>query len=363
MKLTLIRFLLLVALVATLPLSASASDNRTPPVWGKWSVGCGNSGLCYASSFTREQSTWLDMRIVRDWHATSGPLLRLTANAPLNNERKITIDVDGTPIDSLPVAQLREIQGSVATPPGFRPVGGEGFWLPTGPLTDEIVQAMVVGSVMTVTLPIGTDDVRVRVLLDGMRLALDWLDDRQQRSGTVSAIVNTGTEPAVDAPHAQPILNPETLPPALKSAWDANRFCSDIDPAIFAGLDAVAAPLADKSTLYLLPCGAPSAYNTPYVVILSLDGDKTRQVHLARMSEHGPVATDLVYNARWNPGTLELIGLFKGSGVGDCGRWSRWAWTGTGFALREQATRQTCDGKDVPISDWTTIWPHATAAQ
>ncbi|WP_417671966.1 DUF1176 domain-containing protein [Roseibium sp.] len=363
MKLTLIRMLLLTVLVATMPLHALASSERTLPVWGKWSVGCGNSGLCFSSTFVREQSTWLDIRIVRDWPGNSDPLLRLTANAALNNEGTIEIEVDGKTVDALPVSQLREIQGAVVTPAGFRPLGGEGFWLPTGPVTQTVLNAMVSGKSMTLSLPIGNDIVTVPVSLGGLRASLEWLDDRQQRSDTVSAIVKTGDDPAVDAPHAMPILLPDTLPPAVKNAWDANRFCSDIDPAIFASLDAVAAPLADKSTLYLLPCGAPSAYNTPYVVILSLDGDRTRQVHVARMTDQGPIATDVIYNARWHAGKLELTSLFKGSGVGDCGTWSRWTWTGSAFALREQAARQTCDGKETPISDWDNIWTDARAAE
>lgn len=363
MKPTLIRTLLLTALIAALPLTASATGSRTTPTWGKWSVGCGNSGLCFASSFTREQSTWLDIRIVRDWPAMSGPLLRLTANAALNNKGTIAIAVDGKAIDSLPVAQLRESQASMSTPPGFRPLGGEGFWLPSGPLTKTVLAAMVAGNVMNVSLPIGDEEVAVHVSLKGMRASLEWLDDRQKRSGSTSAIIKTGTAEAKDAPHAMPVLSPDTLSPAVKAAWDANRFCSDIDPAIFASLDAVAAPMADKSTLYLLPCGAPSAYNTAYVAILALDGDKTRHINVARMTEQGPIATDLIYNARWQAGTLQMTSLFKGSGVNDCGTWSRWSWTGSAFALREQATRQTCDGTEVPISDWDTVWHNATEAK
>ncbi|MBD8876118.1 DUF1176 domain-containing protein [Roseibium polysiphoniae] len=357
MKQTLLQTLTLVALCCALPAGASAKQPRTDPVWDKWSVGCGNSGLCFTSTFIREQSTWLDLRIVRDTPANAAPLLRITANAALNNEGTIRFDVDGTSIETLPVAQLREIQASVATPAGFRPLGGEGFWYPTGPATSAILKAMASGKALTVSLPIGDQTIEMKLPLNGLASAVSWLDDRQNRRGTVSAIAAIGTEPAEDAPSAKPILSPETLPPAVLATWDANRFCSDIDPAIFASLNAVAIPAGDdKATLYLLPCGAPSAYNTPYVLIRAQDDGKVRQLHVARMSELGPLATDLVYNARWNARDLELDGLFKGSGVGDCGTWSRWLWTGTTFVLQEEATRQTCDGQEVPISDWPTTW-------
>lgn len=368
MKLTLIRTLILAALsCATLTVasafSASAESNRTLPVWDKWSVGCGNSGLCFSSTFVREQSIWLDIRIVRDWPALAAPLLRLTANVPLENEGSLSITVDGKTVDALPVAQLREMQPSVTNPAGFRPLGGEGFWYPTGPATAAVLEAMELGAEMVVTLPIGPDRIDVKVPLNGLKKALEWLDTRQNRNGTVSAIILTGEEPARDAPHAIPVQNPETLPPIVLESWDANRFCSDIDPAIFASLDAIAAPMPDKSTLYLLPCGAPSAYNTPYVMIQALDSGKARQVHVARMSELGPITTDIVYNARWNAGMSELVSHFKGSGVGDCGTWTRWSWSNSGFVLKEEAARQTCDGKEVPITDWATTWHAPKAAE
>lgn len=356
-----IRFLILMTLLllAAAP-AVRAHEHRTAPIWGKWSVGCGNSGLCFTSAFVREQSTWLDIRIVRDWPAEAPPLLRLTANAALSDTGTITVAVDGKEVDTLPVAQLRETQASVVPPSGFRPLGGEGFWYPSGPVTDAVLDAIVKGKELTVGLPIGAEMVILRLSLEGIRNALAWLDKRQYRDGTLTAAVLNGDTEAGDAPSALPILSPDMLPPPVTAAWDGNRFCSDIDPAIFTSLDAVAAPMADGSTLYILPCGAPSAYNTPYVVIHSLDNGKTRQIHFARMSDQGPVATDLIYNIRWNAGKQQITSLFKGSGVGDCGTWSRWRWTGTIFALKEEAARQTCDGKETAISSWSTTWGDAT---
>lgn len=349
-------------LFMTAPLAAALPD-RTPPVFDKWSVGCGNSGMCFTSTFVRDQATWVDIRIVRDWRADAEPLLRLTTNAALAADGTLKLTVDGAEIEALPVAQLREIQGNVVPPPGFRPIGGEGFWFPTGPVTREIVDTLAAGQAMIIDMPGTPEPVAIQIPLNDLRSALEWIDDRQARTGTLSAMVMPGTEPAVDAPHAMSLVAPETLPPAVATVWDANRFCSDIDPAIFAGLDAIVAPLEDKSSLYLLPCGAPSAYNTPYVAIHASPDGKARQVYVARMSDKGPVASDLIYNARWVPGRLELQGLFKGSGLGECGIWDRWVWTGTTFVLIEEATRQTCDGGDVPLAAWDTSWPAVTSHQ
>ena len=69
---------------------------------------------------------------VRDWRADAQPLLRLTTNTVLPQTGTLRFDVDGTTIESLPIEQLREIQAGVTSPAGFRPLGGEGFWYPTG---------------------------------------------------------------------------------------------------------------------------------------------------------------------------------------------------------------------------------------
>ncbi|MEJ8472646.1 DUF1176 domain-containing protein [Roseibium algae] len=360
MKLTLIRILIATALAWAAPATATSKTRIDAPTFGKWSLGCSNSGLCFTSTFIRDQSTWLDLRIVRDWPAAAGPLLRMTANAPLDSDGTIQFRVDGVAVEALPVTQLREIQSSIPVPDGFRPLGGAGFWYPSGPATVTMLNAMAKGATLAIDLPIDGSIVTTAIPLEGIRLALNWLDDRQNRAKTVTAIANPGTEPAQDAPHAIPVLSPDSLPPAVLAAWNTNKLCSGIDPAIFASLDAVAAPMASNSTLYILPCGAPSAYNTPYVAIQSLNGGTARQLYLARMSEQGPLATDLIYNAKWNTKTNELDGLFKGSGVADCGTWSRWTWTGATFVLKQELTRQKCDGQETPISDWSSSWPIKT---
>ncbi|WP_417690927.1 DUF1176 domain-containing protein [Roseibium sp.] len=336
---------------------------RTPPTFERWSVHCTNSGLCTASTFLRDQSVWVDLRIVRDWPAEAPPLLRITANAALNGEKSISLSVDNQQIDEIQIAQLRESQQAISAPAGFRPLGGEGFWYPAGPTTSSLIRAMLSGTTLSMDLPIGDQNVTVRLPLAGLHHSLTWLDEQQNRQNTRNAIILTGNSAAKNAPHALPVLDPASLPAAVSEAWDANRFCSDIDPTIFTNLDAVIAPIDEKTKLYLLPCGAPNAYNTPYVALHSVADGKTRQLPVARMSDQGPIATELIYNLRWNAATRELDGLYRGSGIGDCGVWNRWRWTSSGFALIEEASRTTCDGKETPLQDWPLTWPAVTASK
>ncbi len=351
---------LMTCLATLVPVAGSmAQPGRSAPNFEGWTVDCGNTGVCFASSFTRAQSVWVDVRIVRDWQAEAQPLVRLTTNTELPQDGTLNVEVDGNPIESLPLEQLREMQTAVTSPAGFRPLGGEGFWYPTGPATAALLQAMQSGQELTIRLPAinDADPVAVPVPLYGLKASLLWLDNRQDRTGTVAAIVNPGDADAKDAPHAIPLLSPDQLPPEVAAIWSANRLCSEIDPAIFASLNAVRVPLAENASLYIVPCGAPTAYNSPYVAILSGKDGAARQIQVARMSDKGPIATDLIYNARWIPADQQLVSYFKGSGVGECGLWNRWTWNGTGLVLLEEATRKTCDGTAPDLSKWSNTWP------
>ncbi len=357
-------FLTIAAMTLVTAPGAMAQPGRTLPSFDTWTVDCGNTGVCFASSFTRAQSVWVDVRIVRDWQAEAQPLVRVTTNTELPKDGTLQFEVDGQAIEALPLEQLREIQSAIVAPAGFRPLGGEGFWYPTGPATATLLEAMQKGQELRVRLPAANsaDPVTVPVSLQGLQASLLWLDNRQDRTGTVSAVVSPGTDPAKDAPHAIPLLSADQLPPEVAAVWSANRLCSEIDPAIFASQNAVRVPLAENASLYIIPCGAPTAYNSPYVTVLAGKDGAARQVHVARMSEKGPVATDLIYNARWIPAEQQLVSYFKGSGIGECGLWNRWSWNGTGLVLLEEAARKTCDGTPPDLSNWSNTWPAKNAS-
>lgn len=214
------------------------------------------------------------------------------------------------------------------------------------------------GTTLNISLPAPDKNHQISVSLIGLLRSLDWIDGRQNRQGTTSAIVDPGDEVPEDAPHADPIITPVTLSPAVLQAWDASQACSTIDPAIFASLDAVSMKVDNNSTLYLLPCGTPSAYNPAYVAIQMMDGGRARMLNMAQMTDSGPIAIGIVYNAKWNPKEKELTSLFKGSGLGECGKWNRWKWSASSFVLLEEASRPTCDGEEITVGDWEATWPY-----
>lgn len=336
---------------------ASAEGIRSNPVFETWSVDCSNTGLCLTSSFVREKVAWLHFRVIRDWPAQSGPLVRMTSNLRLKPDASIRLSMDGEILEELPVKHLQEIQSSIKAPRGFVPIGGEGFWYPTGASAQALLEAMLTGTELKIELPLEGETVVLKMPLSGLEQALTWLDKTQAREDTKTAFILKGLEDTKDAPHAIAITDADLLPPLIKQNWDFGRFCSDIEPALFAGLGSIATAFSDSSTLYILPCGAPAAHNVAYVALLAGPDGQVRQLGFARMSDAGPTATDLVYNAKWDPKNKQLRSLFKASGLGECGKWNRWQWTGTAFALIEEATRSTCNGKPSIPDEWETTWP------
>jgi len=194
-----------------------------------------------------------------------------------------------------------------------------------------------------------------QVSLAGSSAALRWMDDRQGRVGTVTALVATGPKPAsAVATTAWPtvrLVNPvgpeaETaLPPALLARKQVQTCIEDQgDPdGEFARPKAMR--MAGKEYLWTIPCGR-GAYNfTSYFVIAGKDGSGARSPGLGE--------DDMVINA--DIGDDGILGVFaKGRGIGDCGQAERWAWDGRRFRLVERFEMNDCRG--LPPSLWPRTW-------
>ncbi len=62
------------------------------------------------------------------------------------------------------------------------------------------------------------------------------------------------------------------------------------------------------------PCGAPGAYNQPYVFYSRYE-NRIVPVSLPVISDDGPTTTDSAWNIDWNNRTRTLTGFSKGAGL------------------------------------------------
>ncbi|KQR83566.1 hypothetical protein ASG07_07610 [Sphingomonas sp. Leaf343] len=227
-----------------------------------------------------------------------------------------------------------------------------------GPVAATVAAAMTNGTVLTV-LEAG-DRRRATVSLKGASAALRWIDARQGRAGTVTALVAKGDKPAASVPgrRAAPIIRavvatgraamptPKQLAEMKRLAACGEGFATTMQPETHA--------LGGEATLVMLPCSS-GAYNLSSALFVIRGGD----VDVARAdvpTGFGPTpaagedVTTSVVNGAWKDG--ELTSYAKGRGLGDCGVTQKLVWDGSRFRLSEQAEMGECRGNPHYLTTW-----------
>ncbi len=208
-----------------------------------------------------------------------------------------------------------------------------------------------------------------RVSLAGASAALRYMDERQQRIGTVTALVRPGPRPASAVPPA-PALPQVRIAPAPTDrplAVDVARVaqirrqlnCEEYDVREADALETE--QIATGRTLVLIPCGS-GAYNFSSVPIIARRrGDRVEMEVAAFDSQWGIAAEGhpILVNGAWDPETRRLHEYNKGRGLGDCGTRAEYAWDGERFRLVRQEEMEECRGS----LSWLTTWRAETVGR
>jgi len=198
------------------------------------------------------------------------------------------------------------------------------------------------------------------VSLAGAEAALAWIDERQGRDGTSTALVRRGPKPAASLPpppeepvYARPPegtaveIRPAKVPDAL---WRRAELKS-CDRSALARTEARAAwRIGPNEVLWSVPCAA-TPFNLQSLFFLSDPrGEDIRPapipvVPLTFAGEAAPPTEpyDLA-NADFDPGALTLNAFEKGRGAGDCGVLERFVWDGRRFQPLEVDYMPACRG-------------------
>lgn len=183
--------------------------------------------------------------------------------------------------------------------------------------------------------------------IDGASAAMRWMDAQQQRVGTVTALVATGSRPAsaVPAPPPLPVVTQAVprgavaLPLSnddIRKIQEEYAECSDDDldgKVEYARIDA-----HTSLAVITAVCGS-GAYNYFGIPMLLRD-DGTRGIADMGEQEEG----DPLMNLSWNSATRILSTYFKGRGIGDCGGGRDYAWDGKRFVTVKQTMMDECLG-------------------
>lgn len=327
---------------------------------------CGQSGASDASEPSRDQTTAAASSVVftpetrefRDWRAVCDNLGRcaaygadgmnggwvvITREAGASAPAQVTAGLPGWDEDSTPRLTLdgRAID----------PAEDNGL---------ELARALGQGRNLTLS----QNDQSVTLSLSGAAAALLWIDDKQGRVGTPTALVrrgdlDAGTVPGPAAPPAvtrapaasQAGLPSEgvSLPAALQRLPDVQTCTSELMPGM-TPLHSVVR-LGAGTYLWGVECFR-GAYNLGQRFwITGEDGANPRPVDFP--SATGEPERELV-NAAFDPDSATVDAFARGRGLGDCGTVRHWVWTGERFVLTFESSMDECAGMTPDL--WPTLY-------
>lgn len=193
-----------------------------------------------------------------------------------------------------------------------------------------------------------------RASLKGLMAALEYMDERQYRRDTVSALANPGRKPAnyltippMTPPRQVRIAVPPQAPPTLLEPAKINELraqdpCLEYHPETKAE-DPEYHRLDNRHSLLVLPttCGGYNPYRQLYVI--GNDGTVTKPVVSLRKS------TDYIDDSElpdvgWSKERQRLLSFGRGRGLADCGEIQEFAWSEDRFILTFRSSMTPCRG-------------------
>lgn len=321
------------------PAAAITSSTAGRRVFRDWTAVCDNGGRCMAYSGSGVGG-WLAVRL--DAGPDAEPVI--TMDLPEMSGTWLTLVIDERP------------QGLIS--PDDSAVG---YRVPYDQLPNTLVRLAAARDIKLVSR-----DLEIEIPASGASAAMLWIDERQGRLGTRTALVRRGGRPA-SAVRAAPVLptvvaapavsqtgfgdEGQTLPatlealPAVKACRAETSFSEDLTRAV------MSARLDASTELWAVPCFS-GAYNVGHDWYVTGPGGRNPRGAALSMSD-GAVSNGTV-NGGYSAGTRTIEAFSKGRGLGDCGVASQWTWTGRTFVLTREAAMEDCEG--LTADAWPTTW-------
>jgi hypothetical protein len=319
--------------------SAAAPQPTELKTFDDWTVGCDNGRACHAVALMAEDwpEDGLTMSVKRGPEAGAAPVIGFELG---ESSGATALEADGR---RLPV---RLVSADLMVRVDTRDITA----VLAAMRSAERLEVLGVG------VSLGT------VSLKGASAALLYMDEKQQRVDTETALVRSGPKPAkaVPPPPALPVVRPAPAGNA-RIAFGAPRLKA-LRKQAGCTLDEVGGPdsfeltpLDARRSLLLLACGS-GAYNVSYVpYLLSRKGAKVETRVAAFDAEEswwGEEGKPVLINAGWDSERRLLTSFGKGRGLGDCGTGRDYAWDGARFRLVHQYQMDECRGSTDYITTW-----------
>ncbi|RZJ01648.1 MAG: DUF1176 domain-containing protein [Brevundimonas sp.] len=212
------------------------------------------------------------------------------------------------------------------------------------------------------------------ISISGSSAALLWIDERQGRLGTTTALLRRGDRPASSVPpaatlplvQAAPVADQtgfgekQPLPAPLRAVPSVAACLEETADNEWLRDDVMSARLDARTELWAVPCGA-GAYNVSHQWYVTGPGGRDpRPAEL--LGSGGPRTGDAAevwpanstINGGYAANARAIVAFSKGRGIGDCGTSQTWVWTGRRFELELEDSMGHCAG--VAPDYWPTTW-------
>jgi hypothetical protein len=322
------------AVVLGLSLAAAAPAALANETFKDWWAACDNTRQCAAFGFGGEAFEMAGyLKITRGAEPETAPEVRIVMEGKAG---AWTLSVDGRPLASV---TARDEDGERAA---AELTAAQASALIAAAANGEALQVSAGGK------PLGA------ISLAGSSAALRWMDDRQKRAGTVTALVAKGRAPASSMPPPQPTPVVQTAPPVSQDGLSArtpravSALMKDCDDDIATlEVEPLVARLSPGLTLWAPLC-TRGAYNMIHSFFV-MDAKGVARPLAIRHPGSDDAVTELM-NVSYDAKTRTLYNFEKGRGLGDCGASNAWVWDGKAFVPTSQDLMGECRG--VPPDDW-----------
>lgn len=238
-----------------------------------------------------------------------------------------------------------------------RDEAGSGVAELRGPAARDLIRAMAAGRTMRLSVGPESGDVS----LSGVSAALFWIDERQGRLDTVTALLRQGSKPAIVVPPPPELPRIRTRPASISryTQTDHPPVPANIlqQPSVAECREDWGEPSGDGGVLYAevdpttriwgIQCFM-AAYNAGHVLFLTDHlGRNVRPLVLSGVDEVVEVFTNVDVGRT-------ITNNVRGRGLGDCGVIQTWSWALRGFELTSERRMDECWG--MPPDLWPTLW-------
>jgi hypothetical protein len=313
-----------------------------------WTAACDNLQTCAAYGFADDAADSRGyIRLSRAAGAGAAPQVVLQA-----------VDLNG---DDKPGLKWRILVDGVAVP-GLASIDTRTN--DSGPRADlNPAQSQAVTAALRngATLTLAGGKAPKAISLSGAAASLLWIDDRQGRVGTMTALAARGAKPAAEVPATPPtpmlraaaLATQARLPTKLPAALAANPAMSDCDTGDQRP-DPFVVRLGGGQVFWGAAC-SEGAYNTLYKTFVADEaGGHARLIRLPLAIASADGDPTEVMNLDYDAKTGVVSSFAKGRGLGDCGEQTSWVWDGRAFRVVEDSVMPDCHG--VTADDWPSVY-------